>query len=213
MKFRNLLALVLLGTCIYAVAFFAERQIDKKIDDAVESIINSEISTIKEKLTKQSELIGSMVGLTSKSDVADGSGVSDPDDKANDSSGKSDNAKNAFEYIIENGGITITKYTGNQVSVQIPDKIDGIPILKIGKNAFAESKVKSVTIPAKCLQIDWFAFYGCFALSTVYIPSSVEVIGYGAFDSCSKSITVYAERGSYAAQYAQSFGISFSEIQ
>lgn len=212
MKFRNLLVLAALAAGVYAIVFFGERQIDKKIDEAIQSNINSEILAIKEKLDKQSELISSIVGLTSKNDGADGGSISDSDDKANNSADKSDNAKNAFDYVVENGGITITKYTGNQISVQIPDKIDGIPVLKIGKNAFAESKIKSVTIPAYCSEIDWFAFYGCFALSTVYIPSSVEIIGYGAFDSCSKSITVYAESGSYAARYALSFGISFSEI-
>ncbi len=212
MKFRNLLVLAALAAGVYAIVFFGERQIDKKIDEAIQSNINSEILAIKEKLDKQSELISSIVGLTSKNDGADGGSISDSDDKANNSADKSDNAKNAFDYVVENGGITITKYTGNQISVQIPDKIDGIPVLKIGKNAFAESKIKSVTIPAYCSEIDWFAFYGCFALSTVYIPSSVEVIGYGAFDSCSKSITVYAESDSYAARYALSFGISFSEI-
>ena len=115
-----------------------------------------------------------------------------------------------FDYIIENGGITITKYIGKKTSVQIPNTIAQLPVLKIGENAFFESKVKSVTLPSNCIEIDWFAFYGCYALTTVYISSNVETIGYGAFDSCSKSLTIYCEKNSYAQKYAQSFGISYN---
>ena len=121
--------------------------------------------------------------------------------------------RNEFSYIIENGGVTITKYNGSQTSVQIPNKIEQLPVLKIGNNAFADTKVKSVTLPSSCAEIDWFAFYGCYALTTVYISSEVTTIGYGAFDACSKRLTIYCEENSYAQKYAQSFGISYSNIQ
>ena len=97
--------------------------------------------------------------------------------------------------------------------MQIPNKIEQLPVLKIGENAFSDTKVKSVTLPSSCVEIDWFAFYGCYALTTVYISSNVNAIGYGAFDACSKSLTVYCEQNSYAQKYAQSFGISYSYFQ
>jgi len=86
-------------------------------------------------------------------------------------------------------------------------------VKKIGENAFTDTKVKSVTLSSTCTEIDWFAFHGCFALSSVHIPSTVNAIGYGAFDSCSKSLTIYCESDSYAEKYAKSFGISYSNYR
>lgn len=203
MKFLNILLLIISVIAIYAMINFGERHISTKMDEAIENSVRGEIDSLKERLDKQSELISSLIGLSSSDNTDVGSELPVEDSKKTEVE---------FEYIAENGGITITKYTGKQTSVQIPEKIEGMPVIKIGKNAFAESKVKSVTLPSSCIEIDWFAFYGCFALSTVYIPSSVQAIGYGAFDSCSKSITIYGEKGSYALQYASSFGISCSEI-
>ena len=86
-------------------------------------------------------------------------------------------------------------------------------LTEIGENAFSDTKVKSVTLPSSCREVDWFAFYGCYALSTLYLSSSVNNIGYGAFDGCSKTLTIYCESNSYAEKYAQSFGISYSNYQ
>ena len=136
--------------------------------------------------------------------------------KPNDSSNttnKNEENNLEFEYIKENGGITITKYIGNKTTVQVPNTIEKLPVLKIGENAFSDTKIKSVTLPSSCTEIDWFAFYGCYALNTVYVSSNVKAIGYGAFDSCSKSLTIYCEKNSYAQKYAQSFGISYSYFQ
>ena len=53
-----------------------------------------------------------------------------------------------FEYRIENGGITITKYIGQQENVVIPKEINGLPVTTIGKRSFFDSEpVKNITIP------------------------------------------------------------------
>ncbi|MDR2314708.1 MAG: hypothetical protein LBE02_09285, partial [Spirochaetaceae bacterium] len=37
-----------------------------------------------------------------------------------------------FEYSVNNGGITITGYKGSVKNVVIPEKINGLPVIRIG---------------------------------------------------------------------------------
>ena len=194
-----IIAILVIGT------FIGGREINLQIEETIKNNYQSEIEALKIKLDKQSQLINSIIGINNK--------VEDSNNNTNVGSEQENTfneIKPEFEYIKQDGGITITKYNGSSTSVQIPNLIEQTPVTKIAENAFAETKIKSVTIPSSCVEIDWFAFYGCFSLTTVYIPSRVEVIGYGAFDSCSKSMTIYCEDGSYAQKYAQSFGITYS---
>lgn len=206
MRSNTLLFIALLVVTVLASAFFGGRQINATIERSIEENLSVEIRILREKLDKQAELIASIIGISSGSTDSSSSDTSKP-------SGTEGESKSDFEYIKENGGITLTRYCGKSTSVTIPDKIDGTPVLKIGERAFSETSVKSVTLPSGCREIDWFAFYGCFSLSTVYMPASVTEIGYGAFDSCARSLTIYCQSGSYAQKYAQSFGISYSEIK
>ena len=205
---------VLLLLAVIAVAIFlGGKQINSTIESTIKANYQSEIDTLKEKINKQSELINSIININNKenSNTSTNQIVSTTTTKPTATTKPSTDNSSAseFEYLKENGGITITKYIGKSTSVQIPNKIEQLPVIKIGENAFANTKVKSVTLPSACEEIDWFAFYGCYALTTVYISSNVNSIGYGAFDSCSKSLTIYCESNSFAQKYAQSFGISY----
>lgn len=42
---------------------------------------------------------------------------------------------------------TIKNYTGSAVNVEIPAKIEGIPVKKIGSGAFSETEVETVKVP------------------------------------------------------------------
>jgi len=203
MKSISIRSIVLFLAVLAITAYFGEKEINSKIEETIKTNYQTEIDALKEKLNSQSELINSIIGLNNK-----------VPGQSEEQNSNTDNAqtetKPEFEYVKENGGITITKYNGKSKSPQIPERIDNLPVIKIGKRAFAESAISSVTIPNSCQTIDWFAFYGCFSLTSVYIPDSVSIIEYGAFDSCSKSLTVYCIQGSYAEKYAKSFGISYS---
>ncbi|MGM9631521.1 MAG: leucine-rich repeat protein [Eubacteriales bacterium] len=210
----NLTSIILFLAVVILAIFIGGKEINAKIEQTIEANYKSEIEALREKLNQQSELINSIISLNNKNEENNGGNA------GNNNTSNTDNGTNGgstptesepeFEYIKENGGITITKYNGTQTNVRIPNNIEQLPVLKIGESAFADTKVKSVTLPSSCTEIDWFAFYGCYALSTVYVPESVSVIGYGAFDSCSKSLTLYGERDSFAQKYAKSFGITFS---
>ncbi len=113
-----------------------------------------------------------------------------------------------FEYVLKNGEVTITSYIGEGTHVTIPATIDGKPVRAIGDRAFMDrSDLSSVTIPSGVTDIGWFAFSGCVSLERVSIPASVRAVSYGAFQNCPSSMTVHCSAGSYAEQYARSYGI------
>ena len=216
MKSIKVGSLFLFIAVILLAVFVGGKQINSTIEDTIKSNYQAEIEVLKDKINKQSELINSIINISNKNELSTTPNPITTTKLTNvtTEAPKQDEAELIdFEYIKENGGVTITRYTGKNTTVQIPNKIEQLPVLKIGENAFSDTKVKSVTLPSSCVEIDWFAFYGCYALTTVYISSNVNAIGYGAFDACSKSLTVYCEQNSYAQKYAQSFGISYLYFQ
>ena len=176
-----------------------------------ESALKGEIEQLKQKLDSQAELISSLLS-SKEEEIKKDENTEESNDNTEDKTAECNTVSTDFQYIKENGGVTITKYVGKQTSVRIPEKIENLSVLKIGKNAFADTEVRSVTLPSCCEYVDWFAFYGCYGLTTVYISENVSEIGYAAFDGCSKKLTIYCPSDSYAEKYAKSFGIAFSII-
>lgn len=82
------------------------------------------------------------------------------------------------DFVIEDG--VLTKYTGSEGDVVIPDGVT-----EIGASAFKDcSSLTSITIPNSVTEIGSSAFSGCSNLIDVSIPESVTVIGGSAFSSC-----------------------------
>jgi hypothetical protein len=65
-----------------------------------------------------------------------------------------------FNYVNNNGAITITGYTGSGGLVVIPDQIDFLPVTRIETNAF----------------------YSCTNITSLTISVNVKSIGAGAFN-------------------------------
>lgn len=105
-------------------------------------------------------------------------------------------ASSNFEYSVNNDNtVTITKYTGTNVDIEIPKTIDGKKVTGIsGFNyqSVFNKDVKSVTIPNSVTQIGSCAFYNLVNLTSVNIPNSVKSIGDHAFQGCNAltSITI-----------------------
>lgn len=118
------------------------------------------------------------------------------------------NAKEQFEYELEGGKVTITKYIGVDGNVTIPQTIDNSPVVAIADDAFNSTLVTSVTIPQGVSSIGWFAFANCTSLIEIQIPRSVTSVSYGAFDNCPRSMRIICEKGSYIEAYAQSWGMT-----
>ena len=118
-----------------------------------------------------------------------------------------------FQYTTKDGKITITAYVGNEKVVSIPDEIGGCPVTYIADAAFENHRaIEKVIIPQTVTGIGWFAFRGCISLCEIELPSSVTKIEYGAFDNCNAKLTFLTPEGSYAEEYAQSYGYSTKNI-
>lgn len=78
-------------------------------------------------------------------------------------------------------------YSGNLVSIVIPDSITSI-----GNGAFKYCTFADITIPNSVVTIGEEAFKGCSAITSIEIPNSVKSIGERAFSDCVilKSITI-----------------------
>jgi hypothetical protein len=125
-----------------------------------------------------------------------------------------------------NGGRSaeITEYVGNKQTVNIPPRIAGMTITKIGdsafsgkelirvtipntitvigENAFASNRFTSITLPIGLTSIGHEAFMYCTNLTgSLMIPASVMEIGFGAFDGCNlTNITVDTENPNYSSE-------------
>ena len=115
-----------------------------------------------------------------------------------------------FGYIEENGYITIVSYNGKSTELIIPASINGSPVVHIADNAFENTPLVSVSIPETLKSIGWFAFSDCSDLERIIIPKNVTEIGYSAFSN-TRDLVIYAPKGSYAYQYAKSYGLRVSE--
>ena len=113
-----------------------------------------------------------------------------------------------FQYTVRDGFAILTAYTGSSKEVEVPATLDGYTVLTIGDRAFSDNpRITSVTIPPTVTSIGWFAFSGCVSLEQINLPATVASISYGAFQNCPSTMTVTCRAGSYAEQYAVSYGL------
>ena len=97
-----------------------------------------------------------------------------------------------FEYQLNSdGGITITKYIGNDANVVVPAYIEEKPVTEIGTFAFgryaevdANRTLISVKLPDTVIHIGNQVFVRCTALETVQLPENLQSIGFSAFSQC-----------------------------
>lgn len=66
----------------------------------------------------------------------------------------------------------------------VPDKIDGLPVVTIGPEAFAKSPFRTVTLPSTLRFIGHEAFRESRRLTAIVVPEGVELIRSGAFSDC-----------------------------
>ncbi len=99
-----------------------------------------------------------------------------------------------FEYGVNDGEVTITKYIGSNTEVIIPPAIEGYPVSTIGYRAFAEcGDLIKIWIPKSVTSIGHSAFYECSSLTSITLPDSVTSIENNAFYGCNSLESVYAD--------------------
>lgn len=85
--------------------------------------------------------------------------------------------------VKEDGTLRITGCVSGLATLNIPTKINGIPVTSIGSNVAENSKktLTNVRIPDSVTEIEKDAFRGLGKLNAVTLPSSLRIIGPGAF--------------------------------
>ncbi|MDA7890200.1 leucine-rich repeat protein, partial [Akkermansiaceae bacterium] len=78
----------------------------------------------------------------------------------------------------------------------LPDTIDGLPLTKLGPNAFKDStSLKSVVVPETVTEFGAGAFYGCSQLVSVNIPEAVTKLGERTFYNCQRLSSIMIPDG------------------
>jgi hypothetical protein len=85
-----------------------------------------------------------------------------------------------FEYTVNEGRMTVTRYWGHSAHVTVPHRINGLPVTAIGENMFYNKQLANVDIPGSVVTIGKGAFASNRLLG-VNIPDSAVVIGDYAF--------------------------------
>lgn len=103
-----------------------------------------------------------------------------------------------FRYVVEDGEVIITEYTGNERDLIIPASIDDMPVVTIYSGAFLHcDSIKSVVIPDSVVRIDGLAFNQCENLERVTLGSGVQEIDFSPFSHCDKITYNEYENGYY----------------
>ena len=95
-----------------------------------------------------------------------------------------------FQYTVDDTGATVTSYTGQGGTVEIPSMLGGKPVVAIGNNAFQmpnleiRTDITAVILPEGLQSIGRAAFWGCAGITSIEIPDSVTEIGVAAFETC-----------------------------
>src|SRR5215469_11517509 len=83
-----------------------------------------------------------------------------------------------FNFVTNNGAITITSYTGAGGAVVIPGSTNGFPVTTLGNGAFSNKvSITGVSIPNSVTSIGTNAFYNCTGLPYLVIPAGVTNLG------------------------------------
>lgn len=91
-----------------------------------------------------------------------------------------------YQYVTVDGGISVTGYTGTAVKLTIPSAIDGKTVVSVGKEAFREAEITSITLPSTLKNLGTRCFYRCEDLQSVNMSACTNLgtIGEGAFALC-----------------------------
>lgn len=136
-----------------------------------------------------------------------------------------------FTYQLYTDHAVLTAYTGEDVSVSVPEEADGLPVTAI-KGAFAgNTAVQLVDLPktvtavsygtggigafenCTALQavsmiltsrVEYHSFWNCSALQTATLPQTVTLVGAGAFAACTSlnTLRVYSSDCTFGAASA-----------
>lgn len=102
-----------------------------------------------------------------------------------------------YSVSADNTYAEVIDYNGTSTKVNIAPTYKGLPVKKIGNNAFANCwTLETIIIPNSVTIIGQGAFKDCSCLLSVEIPDSVTSIGIEAFMACERLQTITFAKGS-----------------
>lgn len=94
-------------------------------------------------------------------------------------------AGGSLQYERKDGQITVTGYRGMGFEAAVPERIEGIPVTRIGRKAFLSRKnLRGVTLPDTIEEIGDWAFAYCDGLRQVTMPCRNILFGKAVFMEC-----------------------------
>lgn len=93
----------------------------------------------------------------------------------------------SLRYQIERDKVRITGFSGLAGHINVPDQIEGLPVVYIGKKAFLSKKrLQVVELPATVESIEDWAFAYCNGLERITLPSDAVHFGRAVFLDCGR---------------------------
>ncbi len=100
------------------------------------------------------------------------------------------------------GELSISKYKGSAAQLELPEKINDMNIVQVGKYSFSNNKkITSIKLSKRIKSIGTYAFNNCSILSFAVIPQSVTAVERYAFYKCSEDLMIYCEAESQPSGY------------
>lgn len=94
-------------------------------------------------------------------------------------------AQGSIRYEILDGTAVAAAYSGRDAELVIPEQIEGVPVVWIGKKAFLSNKtLRRIVLPKSLAGIGDWAFAYCGGLERVTLPYRRLEIGQGVFREC-----------------------------
>ena len=136
---------------------------------------------------------------SSSGNVENSSDQSSGNNSSNNGETETSDLLQALTYQISKNEIEILQCdTELKGDIIIPQEIDGIPVVRITRQAFINcNKITSIVIPESVRQINTEAFKNCTALKRVNIPKNINIIESYIFSNCTSLTDVTLPKLSY----------------
>ena len=116
-----------------------------------------------------------------------------------------------YQYVVVDGGATVTGYTGPDGVVLIPGHVGGLVVTAIGAGAFqGRDAVTSVTIPGGVVALGERAFFGCSRLVSARFAGDAPTLGNEVFAAVASGFSVYYSN--VATRFDSASWLSFTKV-
>ena len=119
------------------------------------------------------------------------------------------------DFIYEKRGneISITKYTGSDKDVVIPEELEDCPVVSISYNVFKNNeKIETIVMPDTIRTIGADAFANCTNLTDIVLSDKLQIIDANAFQNCSQLQIIDLPEGLIATGNDVFSGSALTEI-